>query len=165
MNWKIDRGQFVMACVGWFFFLYKKVYAFILLTSIVCQLTLQLQLSPRCTSLNLKCFFFCKHSPDTVIALLTNVWFAVSAGGALRPAGDRRLQPAAGGAAGNPSVLQPTSADPSRPKPEPLPAAATTNSTGTNWYSVITLAGCVVSCVGQFSKTLSCMLEVNTVMC
>jgi len=59
----------------------------------------------------------------------------VSAGGAIWPAGDGGLQPAAaaaGRAAGNPSVLQPPSADPSRPNPEPLPAASTPTTTGTN---------------------------------
>lgn len=61
----------------------------------------------------------------------------VSAGGAIWPTGDGGLQPAAaaGGAAGTPYVLQPPSADPSRPDPEPLPAASTTATTGTNAHT------------------------------
>lgn len=86
--------------------------------------------------------FCCNLSLDLNISPLTNVWLVVSAGGAVWPAGDGGLQPAAAtataaadGAAGNPSVLQPPSADPSRPDPKPLPTASTTTTTGTNKHT------------------------------
>lgn len=62
----------------------------------------------------------------------------ISAGGAIWPAGDGGLQPAtAGGAAGTPHILQPPSANPSRPDPESLPAASTPATTGMNAHTQI----------------------------
>lgn len=58
-------------------------------------------------------------------------------GGALWPAGDGRLQPA-DGSAGTTYVLQPSAADPSRPGPEPLPAAPPAAATGTSERRLVT---------------------------
>lgn len=58
-------------------------------------------------------------------------------GGALRPAGDGKLQPA-DGPAGTAYVLQSSAADPSRPGPEPLPAVPPAAAAGTSERRLVT---------------------------